>query len=128
MRMKVLLVDDEKRFVSVLAKRLRMRGFDANHAFSGEQALSMAAETTYDVVALDVKMPGMGGIQLKARLEELNPHAKCIFVTGHGSLEDYAVGSSQASAYLSKPVDIDELIAAIRECTQTLTHDQETGS
>jgi len=126
--MKVLLVDDEKRFVSVLAKRLRMRGFDADYAFTGEEALSMAAEKTYDVMALDVKMPGMGGFQLKARLKELNPHAKCIFVTGHGSLEDFAVGSSQASAYLSKPVDIEDLITAIRRCTQASTHDGETRS
>jgi DNA-binding response OmpR family regulator len=126
--MKVLLVDDEKRFVSVLAKRLRMRGFDADFAFTGEEALSMAAETTYNVMALDVKMPGIGGIQLKARLEELNPHAKYIFVTGHGSLEDYAVGSSQASAYLSKPVDIDELIEAIQRATGRSPNNGETVS
>ena len=126
--MKVLLVDDEERFVSVLAKRLRMRGFDADYAFTGEEALSMAAETEYDVMALDVKMPGIGGIQLKARLEELNPRARYIFVTGHGSLEDFSVGSSQASAYLSKPVDIDDLIGAIQECAAVSISDGETGS
>ena len=115
--MKVLLVDDEQRFVTVLAKRLRLRGYDADYAFTGEEALKMAAKTTYDVVTLDVKMPGIGGIQLQEKLEELNPEAKFIFVTGHGSLEDFTVGSSQGSAYLSKPIDIDELIGAITRCT-----------
>ena len=124
--MKVLLVDDERRFVSVLAKRLRMRGFDADYAFSGEDALKMAADKLYDVMALDVKMPGIGGIQLKARLEELNPNAKFIFVTGHGSLEDFSVGSPQASAYLAKPVAIDVLIETIRACTGGSSRDGET--
>jgi DNA-binding response OmpR family regulator len=126
--MKVLLVDDEKRFVSVLAKRLRMRGIDADYAFSGEEALSMAADTRYDVMALDVKMPGIGGIQLKAKLEQLNPDAKFIFVTGHGSLEDFSIGSPQASAYLAKPVAIDELIDTIYRCTGISSPDGGTGS
>jgi DNA-binding response OmpR family regulator len=126
--MRVLLVDDEKRFVSVLAKRLRMRGFDVDHAFTGEEALGMAADTTYDVMALDVKMPGIGGIQLKERLEKLNPDAKFIFVTGHGSLEDFAVGSSQAAAYLSKPFDIEELTETIRRCAGSSNHDEKTAT
>ena len=126
--MRVLLVDDEQRFVSVLAKRLRMRGFDADYAFTGDEALSMAAQKTYDVMALDVKMPGIGGIQLRARLQELNPDAKYIFVTGHGSLDDFAIGSSQASAYLWKPVDIEDLIEAIQECARASAQDGETGS
>lgn len=114
--MKVLLVDDEKRFVSVLAKRLRLRGIDADYAFTGEDALRMAADTRYDVMALDVKMPGIGGIELKAKLEQLNPDAKFIFVTGHGSLEDFSVGSPQAIAYLAKPVAIETLIETIQKC------------
>ena len=85
--MRVLLVDDERKFVSVLAKRLRMRGYDADYAFTGEDALSLARDTIYDVMVLDVKMPGIGGLELKAKLEELNPDSRCIFVTGHGSLE-----------------------------------------
>jgi DNA-binding response OmpR family regulator len=126
--MKVLLVDDEERFVTVLAKRLRMRGYEAEHAFTGEEALKMAAETSYDVVTLDVKMPGIGGIQLQEKIEALNPGAKFIFVTGHGSLEDFTVGSSQGSAYLSKPIDIDELIEAITRCTGRSAEDGETKS
>lgn len=126
--MKVLLVDDEKRFVTVLAKRLRMRGFDADYAFTGEDALNMAADKRYDVMALDVKMPGIGGIQLKARLEELNPDAKFIFVTGHGSLEDFSIGSPQASAYLAKPVAIDELIDTIHSCTGVSSRDGGAGT
>jgi DNA-binding response OmpR family regulator len=121
--MRVLLVDDEKKFVSLLAKRLKMRGFDVDHAFTGDEAVDLAAETAYDVMALDVKMPGIGGIELKEKLEVLNPGAKFIFVTGHGSLEDFTIGSSDGSAYLSKPVDIDDLIEAIRQCAASSQHD-----
>ncbi len=126
--MRVLLVDDEKRFVSVLAKRLRMRGFDADYAYTCEEALRMAADKRYDVMALDVKMPGIGGIELKARLEALNPDAKFIFVTGHGSLEDFSVGSPQASAYLAKPVAIEELIDTIHGCTAVSSRDRKDGA
>jgi DNA-binding response OmpR family regulator len=117
-KLRVLLVDDEKKFVSVLATRLCMRGFDADYAFTGQEALGMAAESQYDVIVLDVKMPGIGGIDLKVKLQEHNPGARYIFVTGHGSADDYSIGSSEASFYLSKPLPIDDLIDAIRACAR----------
>lgn len=123
--MKVLLVDDEKKFVSVLATRLRMRGFEADYAFTGHEALSMAAQEEYDVIVLDVKMPGIGGIELKVKLQEHNPDAKYIFLTGHGSADDFSIGSSEAEFYLSKPLPIDDLIEAIRACAEPDSADSE---
>jgi DNA-binding response OmpR family regulator len=113
--MKVLLVDDEERFASVLTKRLRLRGVDAHYACSGKDAMSAARSERFDVALLDIKMPGIGGLELRERLSELNPEMRFIFVTGHGSQEDYETGRAVASAYLAKPVEIEELVRALAE-------------
>jgi DNA-binding response OmpR family regulator len=113
--MKIILVDDEQRFVSTLAQRLCLRGIEADWTCSGEEALDMAGRTKYDLAVLDVKMPGIGGIELKRRLEALAPHLKYIFLTGHGSDDDFAVGSAEASSYLAKPIKIEVVIEKIHE-------------
>jgi DNA-binding response OmpR family regulator len=113
--MKVLLVDDEREFVSALAERLSFRGVDAHWAVSGEEALKMAKDARYDVAVLDVKMPGLGGIELRKRLHEVQPGIRFIFLTGHGSQEDFKVGSEDASFYLAKPLKIEDLMQKIRE-------------
>lgn len=113
--MRVLLVDDEKRFVSMAVKRLQLRGIDAECAFTEEEALDRAKESPFDVALLDVKMPGIGGIELRRRLHDLNPEMKFIFLTGHGSDKDFAIGSAEASFYLVKPVNMDKLIETIRK-------------
>jgi DNA-binding response OmpR family regulator len=113
--MKVLLVDDEKEFVSALAERLSFRGIDANWTVSGEEALKMAKEGQYELAILDVKMPGLGGIELRKRLHEMQPGMRFIFLTGHGSQEDFKVGSEEASFYLAKPLKIEDLMERIKE-------------
>ena len=113
--MKVLLVDDEKEFVSALAERLSFRGVDADWTVSGEEALKMAEGGQYEVAVLDVKMPGVGGIELRKRLHGMHPQMKFIFLTGHGSHEDFKVGSEEASFYLAKPLKIEDLIQKIKE-------------
>lgn len=113
--MKVLLVDDEQKFASVLAKRLALRGIDADWACTGQEALDKAGQTRYDVALLDVKMPHMGGIELRRKLQEIHPDMKFIFITGHGSEEDFAVGSAEASFYLAKPLDIQQVIQKMHE-------------
>jgi DNA-binding response OmpR family regulator len=120
--MKVLLVDDEERFVTALAKRLRLRGLDADFVFSGEEAFIKASNTKYDVVVLDVKMPGISGIELRRGLQDIDPELSFIFFTGHGSQTDFRVGSNEASFYLPKPLDVDELVVAIQKA-----HDQGPG-
>ncbi|NCC76947.1 response regulator [Desulfobulbus propionicus] len=113
--MRVLLVDDEEELVVTLAERLSLRDIEADWALSGEDALRMAAETQYDLAVLDMKMPKMNGLQLKAELEKLYPRMHFIFLTGHGSEEDFEAGASQAGEgyYLIKPVNIQELVAKI---------------
>jgi DNA-binding response OmpR family regulator len=113
--MRVLLVDDEERFASALSKRLSLRGIEADWVCSGEQALIKVKEHKYDLALLDVKMPGIGGFELKKRLEEILPDMKYIFITGHGSIEDFAIGSAEASFYLVKPLKIETVIEKINE-------------
>ncbi len=113
--MRVLLVDDEEELVTTLAERLSFRGIEARWATTGAEAAVLAANQTFDVAVLDVKMPQMGGIELKNHLEKLNPDMKFIFLTGHGSEEDFRVGSAMAARYLVKPIDIDELIQAMQK-------------
>jgi CheY-like chemotaxis protein len=113
--MKVLLVDDEKKFVTMLAKRLALRGIEADFVHTGEDAIEKAEENSYDIAVLDVKMPGIGGIELRRRLSALNPRLKFIFLTGHGSKDDFEVGSAEANFYLSKPLRIENLLEALEE-------------
>ena len=113
--MKVLLVDDEKKFAIMLAKRLALRDIEVDFVFSGEEALVKAENSAYDVAVLDVKMPGLGGIELERLLRKLDPALKIIFLTGHGSKADFEAGSAEAAYYLAKPIQIEELIRILHE-------------
>lgn len=116
--MKILLVDDEVEFVSTLSERLNMRGFDTQWCSSAAQALKLAGQTTFDLAVLDVKMPAIGGIELKRQLQKHSPDMRFIFITGHGSQEDFCVGREEAACYLGKPVGIDVLMDAINKLTE----------
>ncbi|MEE4242982.1 MAG: response regulator [Desulfopila sp.] len=116
--MRVLLVDDEKEFVATLAERLSYRGIEADFALGGDDALRMVGGVNYDLAVLDMKMPGISGLQLKKRLAEICPTLKFIFLTGHGSEEDYRAGSRESVYYLVKPISIDTLVGKMHEAIQ----------
>lgn len=113
---KVLLVDDEIEFVSTLAERLNLKGFAAEWVSRPEDALEKVNTQCYDVVVLDVKMPGINGIDLKRRMQENCTGLKFIFLTGHGCEDAYQDGALEAGEqyYLVKPVKIEALMARIR--------------
>ena len=115
--MKVLLVDDEKKFAMMLAKRLILRGIDTDYVFTGQDAIAKVEDNKYDVAILDVKMPGISGIELERKLKGFAPEMKIIFLTGHGSDDDFKSGSAAAAFYLAKPLQIDELIRILNELT-----------
>jgi DNA-binding response OmpR family regulator len=117
--MKVLLVDDEQELVATLAERLAFRGVDAEWATNGHDAVVLARRERFDVAVLDVKMPRVSGIQLKKEIESIRPEMKFIFVTGHGSEEDFRIGSAVADRYLAKPLDIESLVQALTEVVAT---------
>lgn len=108
--MRVLLVDDEHELVCALAERLGFRGVEADYAVCAEQALELARARAYDIAVLDVKMPGMGGLELHQRLRAMQPDLRAVFLTGHGSELDFAAGAARGEAYLVKPVGIETLM------------------
>jgi DNA-binding response OmpR family regulator len=118
--MKVLLVDDEKELVTTLAERLNLRGVEAQWATSAEEALMRLQAESFDIAILDVKMPKMNGLLLKRQMQERCPTMKFIFVTGHGSSQDFESGASEVGSdnYLVKPLKIDDLLAKIKDALQ----------
>ena len=113
---RVLLVDDEVEFTAGVGKILRRRGFEVEEAGSGEEALALAEEGRFDVALLDVKMPGMDGIQLLGELHRLAPDVRVILMTGHLSVDEEENGRrTGAFAYLLKPHPIPELITLIQQ-------------
>ncbi len=111
----MLLVDDEKEFVSTLAERLRLRGIQADEAVSGEEALRLISHTAPQVVVLDVMMPGMGGLEVLQRVKSTYPNIEVILLTGIGSTKEGMEGMRLgAFDFLMKPLQIEELIEKIR--------------
>lgn len=115
--MRVLLVDDEADLASALAERLELRGIEADWATNAKQALELAAAGNYDLAVLDIKMPKVGGVELKARLQDLAPRMRFIFLTGYGSEQDFRAVSDciGGDCYLVKPVDIQVLIQRMHQ-------------
>ena len=113
---KVLIVDDEVDFLESLVRRLKRRMVDATGVTSGEAALDYLAASPADVVVLDVKMPGMNGIDTLREIKKRHPQVEVILLTGHASVESGVEGLAlEAFDYLIKPVKLDELIERIME-------------
>jgi len=113
---RVLLVDDEKEFVQTLSERLQVRGMGSTVVHDGEQALSFIAEEEPDVMVLDLKMPGIDGIEVLRRIRQEHQGIQVIVLTGHGSKRDEETCMKLgAFAYLQKPVDIDKLSQTMQE-------------
>jgi signal transduction histidine kinase len=111
-----LLVDDENDFRQILAKRLNRRGIRVREADRGEKALQMLAEMTADIVVLDVKMPGMNGIECLKRIKRKHPQTEVIMLTGHADIQGGVEGiKSGAFDYLSKPVELEHLVRKIKQ-------------
>jgi DNA-binding NtrC family response regulator len=98
MQIKVLLVDDEKDFVETLAQRLEVRDFDVKTALDGDQALGLIREFDFDVIVLDVLMPGKDGIQTLKEIKDLKPLINVIMLTGNATV-DTAIEGMRLGAY-----------------------------
>jgi two-component system, OmpR family, response regulator CpxR len=113
---KVLLVDDEQEFVQTLSERLLFRNMGTAVAHDGRSALEMLVDDDPDVLVLDLKMPGMDGIEVLRRVKKIRPAVEVIILTGHGSESDRKTCMDLgAFAYLQKPVDIDLLSGKLKE-------------
>jgi len=122
MELSVLLVDDEVAFVEALSRRLGKRGFRVVTATSGPEALEALEEggaTRTDVVILDVKMPGMDGLETLAAIKERHPLVEVVMLTGHATVESAIEGMKRgAFDYLMKPCEMDVLTAKLEQAGQ----------
>lgn len=113
--LRILIVDDEEELVSALEERLRLRGFEAQGVTTGVEALAFLGDQPCDVVLLDVKMPGLGGLEVIKRIKEELPRLEVILLTGHGSQVSVEEGmEAGAFEYLMKPVKIDDLVRILQ--------------
>ncbi len=116
---RVLLVDDEREFAQTLSERLQMRDVGSAVAYDGESALRMVKDDEPDVMILDLKMPGIDGIEVLRRVKNTNPHVEVIILTGHGSDDDCKTCMELgAFAYLQKPVDIEALSETLKKANE----------
>jgi DNA-binding NtrC family response regulator len=114
--LKVLLVDDEQEFAKSLSDRLQLRDVDAKVAFDGEQALEAMKEDEADVMILDLRMPGIDGIEVLRRVKKDHPDVSVVILTGHGNEKDEEEALRLgATAFLKKPVELDQLVGAVRQ-------------
>jgi DNA-binding NtrC family response regulator len=116
---KVLVIDDEVAFANTLAQRLSMRDMEVFTAYDGETALSKLREKTADVIILDLKMPGMNGMDVLQEIKASYPDIQVIMLTGHGTDRDAEEARILGGFdFLNKPADIDHLERRIRRAFQ----------
>ena len=113
---RLLIVDDEIKFLESIAKRLELRGLEVTTATSGREAVQIAGTQKFDLALLDLKMPGMDGKQVLEILKREHKFLEVVILTGHGSV-DSAVECTKLGAfsYLPKPYELDDLIEVLRQ-------------
>ena len=116
---RMLLVDDEDDFRTTLANRLKLRRIDITDAASGSEAIELVKQRPFDVAVIDVKMPGIDGIETLAEIKKIDPSIEVIMLTGHASIES-GMESMKIGAYdyVMKPCDIDELLTKTADAYQ----------
>jgi DNA-binding NtrC family response regulator len=115
-KIKLLIVDDEEDFLKSIAERLGMRDFDVTTAADGKLAVKVAKKGKFDVAILDMKMPGMDGMELLQILKKKHKFLEVIILTGHGAI-DSAVEATKLGAYsyLEKPYDFEKLLNVLKD-------------
>ncbi len=113
---KLLVVDDEERFLQTLTKRLSMRGFDVTPVNRGADAVKVADQQSFDLALVDLKMPGMSGEEVLEAIKEKHPDMEVVILTGHGSI-DSAVECTKLGSYtyLQKPCETEELLQVLKD-------------
>lgn len=115
---RILLVDDEAEFVRALAKRLTARGLNVEISGDGESAVEKVKQSDFDVIVLDLAMPGIDGLETLKRLREVNPDLQVILLSGHGTIKSGVEAMKEgATDFLEKPAEFPELLAKIREAS-----------
>jgi len=126
-KFKILIVDDETDFLETIVVRLKKRKLDATGVTSGEAAIEQLKKQIFDVILLDVKMPGgMDGIETLREIKKIQPLAEVVMLTGHASLETSIEGMKQgAFDYLLKPMKLENLLKKMTEAFENKSrHDK----
>lgn len=125
---RILVVDDEKNIRKTVSMILRAEGWETTEAASGEEAVQIAASDSFPVVLLDVRLPGMDGLQALEKLREQNPDASVIMMSGHASVS-VAVEATRKGAYdfLEKPLTKEKVLVAVRNASRFRSLDREVG-
>ena len=114
-KIRVLLVDDEKDYVKAMAERMEMRDVSSRVALSGDEALRMVEDEAPDVMVLDLRMPGIDGMEVLERVKREHPHVQVIILSGHGSeKEEEEARRLGAFEYLQKPTDTSDVLKTVR--------------
>jgi DNA-binding NtrC family response regulator len=114
-KIRVLLVDDEKDYVKAMAERMEMRDVSSRVAFSGDEALRMVEDEAPDVMVLDLRMPGIDGMEVLERVKREHPNVQVIILSGHGSEKEEAEARRLgAFDYLKKPMDTGDVLKTVR--------------
>lgn len=117
---KVLLVDDEEEFVETLAERMRTRGMEVSTTNSGADALKLVEDEAFDVVVLDLKMPGIDGLEALKRIKQRRPDIQVVLLTGHATVEKGVEAIKEgALEFLEKPIDLASLTETIHKAKAT---------
>ncbi len=115
----ILLIDDEEDYALTLGERLELRDLETRVALSGEQGLEMLAERRPSLVLLDMRMPGLSGVEVLERIRQIAPDQTVIIITGYCSEGDFVRAQSLGvQGYLTKPLNFEELLQAIEKCRE----------
>ncbi|MGC9965929.1 MAG: response regulator [Syntrophobacteraceae bacterium] len=116
---KVLVIDDEPDFLETVVKRLRKRQIEAAGVGGGKEAVRLLSEQSFDVVILDLRMPGMDGLETLKEIKKKSPLTEVIMLTGHGSVESGIQGMQLgAFDYVIKPADFEELLEKVNQAAE----------
>lgn len=119
MSIRLLIVDDEERFLKTLTDRLSIRDFDVTPVNNGRAALEAAREHAFDLALVDLKMPGISGEEVLELLKKSDPYIEVVILTGHGSIDSAVLCTQLGSfSYLQKPCDTDELLTVLKDAYQ----------
>ncbi|TKJ39754.1 response regulator [candidate division LCP-89 bacterium B3_LCP] len=118
-KFRALLVDDEKELMTAMVERLGYRDVEADYALSGAEAIEKMRNSDFDVIVIDLKMPGMSGTELIGIIKRDHPQVPVILMTGHGFSLDGEDVPEGVVEFLPKPVNIEELIEKMQKVIRT---------
>jgi DNA-binding NtrC family response regulator len=126
---RILLVDDEVVFATNMSKLLSRRGYQVKAVNSGDEAIQALMDKPYDVMVLDLKMPGLDGIATMREMNKLGLMSEVLILTGHGSI-DLALEALQMGAYdfITKPCGIEEIVSKIEAAFERKEIKEKKGS